>query len=202
MLRFFTFLKPGAEPARPGFRKSAGNVENEGMLQRTDFYPTRDDFVPDMFPRQEPVIHSSGLGRERGPLGQDELDRFERDGFLWMEGFFPESAVSPFLKELQEMAGRTDITDLEQVVMDSERREIRSVFAMHELSAAFDRMTRDPVCWIWCSRFLAQRSTSISQGSTARPVSAVTGLSGIQTLKPGIAKMACRPCAQSALQSC
>lgn len=114
------------------------------MLQRTDFYPTRDDFVPDMFPRQEPVIHSSGISRERGPLSEDELNRFERDGFLWMEGFFPETAVSPFLEELQDMAGRTDITDLEQVVMDSERREIRSVFAMHELSAAFDRMTREP----------------------------------------------------------
>lgn len=28
--------------------------------------------------------------------------------------------------------------------MDKERQEIRSIFAMHELSDAFDRMTRDP----------------------------------------------------------
>ncbi|MFW5824869.1 MAG: ectoine hydroxylase [Marinobacter sp.] len=114
------------------------------MLQRADFYPTRDDFVPDMFPRQEPVIHSTGVARQRGPLDDRQLDRFERDGFLWLEGFFPEQAVAPFLEELDDMARRPDIRDLEQVVMDRERQKIRSVFAMHELSSAFDRMTRDP----------------------------------------------------------
>ncbi|WP_328185842.1 ectoine hydroxylase [Marinobacter sp. OP 3.4] len=114
------------------------------MLQRTDFYPTRDDFVPDMFPRREPVVHRSGPGRECGPLDRRQLEAFEQDGFLWFEGFFPEQAVTPFLEELRTMARRQDVTDLEQVVMDEERQSIRSVFAMHELSAAFDRMTRDP----------------------------------------------------------
>ena len=114
------------------------------MLQRADFYPTRDDFVPDMFPRQEPVIHGTDLQQEQGPLSGDQLSQFDRDGFLWLEGFFPEQAVSPFLEELKEMAKREDVRDRKQVVMDEERRAIRSVFAMHELSAAFDRMTRDP----------------------------------------------------------
>ena len=114
------------------------------MLQRSDFYPTRDDVVPDMFPRQEPVIHGSGGNGVSGPLDQQQMTQFERDGFLWFEGFFPEQAVAPFLDELRQMARRQDVRDLEQVVMDEERQSIRSVFAMHELSAAFDRMTRDP----------------------------------------------------------
>lgn len=114
------------------------------MLQRTDFYPTRDDLVPERFPRREPVIHGTGPGRELGPLDNQQLQAFERDGFLWFEGFFPEQAVTPFLEELESMAQRPNVTDLEQVIMDSERQTIRSVFAMHELSAAFDRMTRDP----------------------------------------------------------
>lgn len=114
------------------------------MLQRTDFYPTRDDFVPDMFPRQEPVIHSSDLQQRQGPLDRQQLSQYENDGFLWLEGFFPEQAVTPFQDELRQMALREDVRDLKQVVMDEERRTIRSVFAMHELSEAFDRMTRDP----------------------------------------------------------
>lgn len=114
------------------------------MLQRTDFYPTRDDFVPDMFPRREPVVHSGDLTQAQGPLSREKLAEFERDGLLWFDGFFPEEAVSPFLEELESMAERDDIRDLDQVVMDSERKKIRSVFAMHELSETFDRMTRDP----------------------------------------------------------
>ena len=114
------------------------------MSTQEDFYPSRLDEPMDPIPRQDPVVHSRGQKRWDGPLDEVALSRYERDGFLWMEGFFPETAVSPFLEELQDMASRTDITDLEQVVMDGERREIRSVFAMHELSAAFDRMTREP----------------------------------------------------------
>lgn len=114
------------------------------MLQRSDFYPTRDDFVPDMFARHEPVIHSSAVHQERGPLQHRQLNQFKRDGYLWFENFFPESAVAPFFGELKDMVRRKDICDLEQVVMDRERESIRSVFAMHELSCAFDRMTRDP----------------------------------------------------------
>ncbi len=114
------------------------------MLQRTDFYPTRDNDVPDMFERLEPVIHSSGGARQYGPLSEDQLAQFERDGYLWMDGFFPPESVTPFLEELETMAQREDIYGLEQVVMDREARKIRSVFAMHELSDSFDRMTRDP----------------------------------------------------------
>ena len=114
------------------------------MLDRTDFYRTRGTSVADMFSRREPVVHNSGDTRRAGPLDTAQLERFERDGFLSLEGFFPPEVVAPFLDELDTMAEDADFCGRKEVIMDPNREKIRSVFAMHGLSEAFDRLTRDP----------------------------------------------------------
>ncbi|WP_166254680.1 ectoine hydroxylase [Marinobacter salicampi] len=114
------------------------------MLQHADFYPTRNESEQAMFPRQEPVIHSRGAQQTAGPLGKSQLDQFDRDGFLWFNGFFQPEEVDSFLGELVTMAKDPNMRDREEVVMDAGREEIRSVFAMHQFSEAFDRMTREP----------------------------------------------------------
>lgn len=113
------------------------------MLDRTDYYRTREETADRMFPRMEPVVHSKGRERTQGPLGKTQLERYERDGFLWLDSFFPQSVVSSFFDELDEMAKDRTFCDRKEVVMDENREKIRSVFSMHELSAAFDRLTRD-----------------------------------------------------------
>ena len=113
------------------------------MLQHADFYPTRNESEQPIIPRQEPVIHSTGSQRTEGPLGKSQLDQFDRDGFLWFNGFFQPEEVDSFLGELVTMARDPEMRDREEVVMDKGREEIRSVFAMHQFSEAFDRMTRE-----------------------------------------------------------
>lgn len=114
------------------------------MLQRTDFYPTRLGKPLERLRRTAPVVHSEGEKRWYGPLDEQSLARFERDGFLWLEGFFSKERVAPFLDELKEMANDTSIANSEQVIKDRQSGELRSVFAMHELSDRFDQLTRDP----------------------------------------------------------
>lgn len=113
------------------------------MLDRTDYYRTREATAGEMFPRIEPVVHSTGMEREQGPLGRGQVNQYERDGFLWLDSFFPEHVVSSFFDELDEMARDREFCEREEVVMDQSREKIRSVFSMHELSPAFDRLTRD-----------------------------------------------------------
>ncbi|MBL3556460.1 MULTISPECIES: ectoine hydroxylase [Marinobacter] len=113
------------------------------MLDRTDYYRTREENAGEMFSRIEPVVHSHGREREKGPLGRAQVDQYERDGFLWLDSFFPQEVVSSFFGELDEMAKDRDFCDREEVIMDTNREKIRSVFSMHELSPAFDRLTRD-----------------------------------------------------------
>lgn len=113
------------------------------MLDRTDYYRTREETAGEMLPRKEPVIHSCGNRSGDGPLGETQLNRYERDGFLWLDSFFPQEVVSSFFDELDEMARDKAFCERKEVVMDRSREKIRSVFSMHELSHAFNRLTRD-----------------------------------------------------------
>ena len=107
-------------------------------------YPSRTGEMVEPFPRLDPVVHTRPRNRWDGPLGEEALSRYERDGFLWFEGFFSRERVEPFFDELAAMARDPQLMDSEQVILDPESGELRSVFAMHELSERFDRLTRDP----------------------------------------------------------
>jgi len=109
-----------------------------------DRYQTRQGYKQEMFPRLDPVVHSRHRVRWDGPLDEEALSRYERDGFLWFEGFYSQERLDPFLDELKEMARDTELTQSEQVIQDPASGELRSVFAMHEISERFSRLTCDP----------------------------------------------------------
>jgi len=109
-----------------------------------DPYPTRLQHRQDPIPRMDPVVHARSDRRWDGPLDEVALSRYERDGFLWFEGFFSQERMAPFFDELREMARDKALMDSEQVIQDPASGRIRSVFGMHEISENFDRLTRDP----------------------------------------------------------
>lgn len=114
------------------------------MTDHRDPFPTRLESEREMFPRIDPVIHSRNQDRWDGPLGEEALSRYERDGFLWFEGFFSRERVAPFFDELRDLAADRTLTDSDQVILDPGTGAPRSVFAMHRLSQRFDGLTRDP----------------------------------------------------------
>ena len=74
-----------------------------------DLFPTRMEQDQKRFTRLDPVIHARNQDRWSGPLGEEALSRYERDGFLWFEGFFSQERVRPFFDELKEMAKDMDL---------------------------------------------------------------------------------------------
>ncbi|MCL7945388.1 ectoine hydroxylase [Marinobacter sp. ATCH36] len=117
------------------------------MSQSNDAFPSRlkesEDRI-DPFIRTNPVIHSGNEYRWHGPLDEVALSKYERDGFLWFEGFFNQERMAPFFEELRQMAQDKELLASDQVIQDPNTGDIRSVFAMHELSDHFNRLTRDP----------------------------------------------------------
>lgn len=110
-----------------------------------DLYPTRtltDGVEP--FVRRDPVVHSRNQKRWDGPLGEEVLSRYERDGFLWFEGFFSHERIQPFFEELKAMAADPEFMASDGVITDPDSGDLRSVFAMHKVSEYFDELTRDP----------------------------------------------------------
>ncbi|TVP61445.1 MAG: ectoine hydroxylase [Halomonadaceae bacterium] len=114
------------------------------MSERQDLYPTRLKTPQDPFPRKDPIVHARNEHRWDGPLDEIALSQYERDGYLWFEGFFPYDRITPFFEELQEMQQDPEIMESERVIKDPNSGAIRSVFEMHRLSARFDHLTRDP----------------------------------------------------------
>ncbi len=113
-------------------------------MQVTDPYPSRLQQKREMFPRLDPVIHSRYERRWEGPLDEVALSRYERDGFIWFEGFFARERIQPFFQDLKEMARDQTLMDSEQIIKDPDSGELRSVFAMHEISERFRKLTQDP----------------------------------------------------------
>ncbi len=66
------------------------------MPANIDLYPTRSGHPRPMLPRRDPVVHARNQRRWDGPLSEEALSRYERDGFLWFEGFFSMERVAPF----------------------------------------------------------------------------------------------------------
>ncbi|MBK1852064.1 ectoine hydroxylase [Marinobacter sp. 1-4A] len=114
------------------------------MMHKTDHFPSRLKQPIDPFLRTDPVVHARNQHRWEGPLDEVSLSRYERDGFLWFEGFFNQERMLPFFEELKEMAKDEKLNKSGQVIHDPNTGEIRSVFGMHELSENFSRLTRDP----------------------------------------------------------
>lgn len=109
-----------------------------------DLFPTRHEQHHDRFPRLDPVIHARNQARWDGPLDEVALSHYERDGFLWFEGFFSQERMRPFFDELKEMAKDSELMKSDQSITDPDSGDLRSVFQMHELSRRFDELTRDP----------------------------------------------------------
>lgn len=114
------------------------------MTTPQDLYPTRLREHRAPLRRRDPVVHARNQHRWNGPLDEVALSHYERDGFLWFEGFFSQESMAPFFQELKDMAGDPALLASDQVVADPASGAIRSVFGMHELSAKFSELTRDP----------------------------------------------------------
>jgi len=114
------------------------------MQATSDPFPTRLKTAIEPIPRIDPVVHARNQYRWEGPLDEVSLSRYERDGFLWLEGFFSQERMSTFFDEMKALAKDETLKASERVITDPNTGELRSVFGMHELSENFDRLTRDP----------------------------------------------------------
>jgi ectoine hydroxylase len=138
------------ESQAPGLYRPAivnrPNVMSGGCTMTTtnDLYPTRLNEKCEMFQRRDPVIYSRGRRRSDGPLSEADIAAYERDGFLHFPAFFSERQMRPFLDDLDEYGRDNELKGRDQVIIEPFADEIRSIFAIHQISGRFDRLTREP----------------------------------------------------------
>ncbi len=114
------------------------------MSFREDLYPTRLARPMEPFPRRDPVIHADAAQQADGPLNTEQLAAFERDGFLVLPDFFPRHQMEGFRRDLDSYGQDQALKARPEVITERDSGQLRSLFAVHEWSDRFDRLTREP----------------------------------------------------------
>ena len=109
---------------------------------KQDRYPTRLRQPQEALwqPRQEEVVKGRHLD---GPLSGEQLDRFERDGFLFEPNFLGQAELEALRAELAVMLDRDDFRDRDFSITEPQSHEIRSLFAIHHLSSRYSELAQD-----------------------------------------------------------
>ncbi|WP_262459098.1 ectoine hydroxylase [Alloalcanivorax balearicus] len=108
-----------------------------------DPYPTRLARTPDLpwLHRREAVVKGDA---GQGPLSADQLERFERQGFLFEPGFLNAGEVAALRREMSSLMNTPSFRGRPFTITEPDSREIRSLFAVHFLSRRFRQLAEDP----------------------------------------------------------
>jgi len=125
---------------------------SQGEVHRTD----RDPYVsrldegetPKLIPRQDPVVWS----RDReGPLGSDQRDAFEKNGYLVVNDAFSPEEIGELRRKMLEVQTKFEssgkkakITESERYVSEPESGALRSIWGIHQEPEFLADLCREP----------------------------------------------------------
>jgi ectoine hydroxylase len=113
------------------------------VLTLTDVYQSRFDNEAAIILRQDPVVYRGW--KEEGPayLSQYQLARYAKKGFILLKQLFSPEEVAGMLEEVERLAHDPKLKGREEVIAEPGDGEVRSVFMVHRLSHALERLARD-----------------------------------------------------------
>jgi ectoine hydroxylase len=94
----------------------------------TDPYPSRQGRPAELLPRVDPVVWGDATD---GPLEPEQVRAFDERGFLTIPGVFSPEEVSALDGALDQLVAGSDDIDSDQVIVEPDSEEIRSIFAFH-----------------------------------------------------------------------
>lgn len=107
-----------------------------------DVYPSRVHAEPRILKRQDPVVHSEWT--PDAALTQEQSDFYERNGYLFLEGFFDREELSRYQEEARSLQVTARDSEKDEVIREPGGNEVRSVFAVHESHEVFKKLSRHP----------------------------------------------------------
>jgi len=106
-----------------------------------DQYPSRQQPEPRFLPRLDPVVF--GDGGEEAPLAAAQIEQFDRDGYLLLEGLFDAAEVERMQEGARALLADPDALAAETLITEPGGREIRSIFDIHKQSPLLARLAAD-----------------------------------------------------------
>ena len=109
---------------------------------REDLYPSRITGQPRLTERLDPVVYPSDSVTQR--LSASEVESYAQQGYLVVEHLFQPAEIATLNRELEQLVRSDDIRDRDETVVEPGDQAVRSIFRVHKLSRAFERLARDP----------------------------------------------------------
>ena len=106
-----------------------------------DLYPSRVAPRPALLERLDPVLWDPAGD---GPLDETALSSYEQHGYVIMPGLLDASEVTGFSAELARLRSEFAASGQARVIAEPDSGEVRSIFAVHELSAQLMALFCDP----------------------------------------------------------
>ncbi|WP_138417592.1 ectoine hydroxylase [Aquibacillus sediminis] len=103
-----------------------------------DFYPSRISATPSMMERKDPVIYGS---QQDGPLNSQDLNFYEKNGYLMFPKLFSDEEVDVLRKELNGTMDDHKSVNQPHVVREQGSDEIRSIFDVHRNTDFFQKLS-------------------------------------------------------------
>ncbi len=118
------------------------DVPTAGNAKVADAYPTRLAQAPASLtqPRQDGVVKGRTLP---GPLSQAQLDEFERNGYLFIPNLIEGEELEALRQEMNALLSNDAYRDKAFSITEPESHEIRSLFAVHQLSERLGALASD-----------------------------------------------------------
>lgn len=113
------------------------------MAQIRDTYRSRLDNSAAIIMRQDPVVYPGHVPDDGTGLTQHQLRNYQKNGFIFLKGFFSAEETARFLHEAQRMTAATATRRRDEAVIEPGGSEVRSVFMVHRLNALFGRLAAD-----------------------------------------------------------
>lgn len=107
----------------------------------TDSYPTRTADRPTMMERKHPTAWP---GVSSGPATGADVDSYDRNGFLQIQGLLDSEEVQRYWDELGRLSTDPAIKADERTVVEKSSDEVRSIFEVHRISDVIAELARDP----------------------------------------------------------
>ncbi|MFC2946988.1 ectoine hydroxylase [Virgibacillus sediminis] len=108
-----------------------------------DLYPSRKNDTFKILERKDPVIHTDRSKDDQAPISKEQLDSYEKNGFLQVTDIFSDEEVADMQKAIFELQDDTKGVESDKVIREPESDDIRSIFHVHHDDNYFQKVAND-----------------------------------------------------------
>jgi len=108
----------------------------------SDLYPSRVGDRTLLLPRRDPTVYADPAAKP--PIPKDQVDFYEENGYLFLESFFSEQELTAMRAELQRLREECRGSTRDEVILEPDGDDVRSIFAVHRDSELYRQYSRHP----------------------------------------------------------